>query len=67
MDTDQKEAFDGVNKKLDNITVLVKEADPSWWSIWWPRIKYVLIGVAWLCGTLTHKYGFYHLLTKYLE
>lgn len=63
---EQKE-FDTLNKKLDDIDQKVTSEEPSWWSVWWPRIKYVLIGIAWLFGIISHKWGLYKHISSWLE
>lgn len=53
-----------INDKLDYISKKVTEDDPTWWDRYGNRIKYGAVGLAWLIGALTHKWGLFHMLSR---
>lgn len=50
-----------INDKLDSIN---QKVTLSAWEVWFNRLKYFLIGGAWVVGALTHKWGLFHFLSK---
>lgn len=55
--------FKQINDKLDYISQKVS-VEPTWWDKWGDRIKYTAVGLAWIIGVVTHKYGLYHFLSQ---
>jgi hypothetical protein len=53
-----------VNQKLDTIDKKVTDQEPSFISKWLGRLKYPLIGLTWVIGALTHKWGLFHFIGK---
>lgn len=55
-----------INDKLDAIKKTVDEEVPSKFIIWVERLKYVAIGLAWIIGALSHKWGLYQWIESHL-
>lgn len=53
-----------INSKLDAIKETVDREAPSVLSIWINRLKYAAIGVAWIVGAISHKWGLFEFLSK---
>ena len=61
---EEKQQFDTINKKLDVIDDKVTEEEPSFWAKYGNYIKYAAVGLAWLIGAISHKWGLFHYLSK---
>lgn len=61
---EEQEQFDTINKKLDVIDGKVTEEEPSFWAKYGSYLKWAVLGLAWVIGAISHKWGLFHLLSK---
>jgi hypothetical protein len=50
-----------VNAKLDDIQ---RKVTVNKLELWWNRLKYAAVGIAWIVGAASHKWGLFHFLSK---